>query len=90
MNLNRSIVVNDGEAMRAMIEAGMGLGVSSLWNAYQGLRSGQLVEVLPQTPLLTEAAIWALYPSHRMVAPKVRAMIDFLLESFNPISPWET
>ena len=85
----RSAVVNDGEAMRLMIEAGMGIGMKSVWNAYQALKDGRLVEVLPEFPLLTESAIWALHPGSRIVAPKVRAMIDFLLDQFQPVPRWE-
>lgn len=85
----RSFVVNDGEAMRKMIEHGMGIGRKSVWNACESLKSRRLVEVLPDFPLVTEASIWLLYPSRRIIAPKVRAMIDFLLEWFYPVPPWE-
>lgn len=85
----RSFVVNDGEAMRKMIEYGMGIGIKSVWNASASLKSGLLVEVLPEFPLVTDASIWILYPSRRIIAPKVRAMIDFLLERFQPVPPWE-
>ena len=84
-----TIVVNDGEAMRHMIETGMGIGIKSLWNAGNSLKSGKLVQVLPDYPLTRKSAIWALYPSGRIVAPKVRAMIDFLLEQFSPVPSWE-
>lgn len=84
-----SFVVNDGEAMRYMIESGLGIGMKSLWNAGDSLKSGRLVGVLPEYPLTTESDIWALYPSGRVVAPKVRAMIDFLLEQFSPVPSWE-
>ena len=89
VSVPRSFVVNDGEAMRKMIENGMGIGIKSVWNASESLKSGLLVEVLPNFPLVTEASIWALYPSRQIVAPKVRAMIDFLLERFWPVPPWE-
>ena len=85
----RSVVVNDGEALRALIESGLGLGVQSYWIASEQLRRGRLVQVLADYPLETASAIWALYPSNRIVAPKVRAMIDFLLEQFQPVPPWE-
>ncbi|MGD1932848.1 MAG: LysR family transcriptional regulator [Leptolyngbyaceae cyanobacterium] len=85
----RSFVVYDGEAMRKMLEQGMGIGFKSVWNASASLKSGLLVEVLPEFPLITEAAIWLLYPSRRIIAPKVHAMIDFLLERFQPVPPWE-
>ncbi len=89
LTVPRSIVVNDGEAMRALIESGMGIGIQSVWIASEHLGSGRLIEVLPDYPVATESAIWALYPSNRIVAPKVRAMIDFLLEQFHPVPPWE-
>ncbi|MBT8090770.1 MAG: LysR family transcriptional regulator [Gammaproteobacteria bacterium] len=85
----RSIVVNDGEAVRTLIESGTGIGIQSQWIASEYLRTGRLVQVLPEHQLATESAIWALYPSNRIVAPKVRAMIDFLLQRFHPVPPWE-
>ncbi len=84
------IVVNDGEAMRQIIEAGGGIGVKSLWNAAPSLRSGTLVQVLASHPLITRSAIWMVYPSGRMISPKVRAMVAFLEEQFSPLPPWET
>ena len=89
IEVSAASTVNDGEAMRAMIEQGMGIGVKSLWNASESLKSGRLVEVLPNFPLKAEAALWLLYPSRRIIAPKVQAMIDFLLEQFQPVPPWE-
>ena len=80
--------VNDGEAMRLAIEAGLGIGVKSLWNASASLRRGTLVEVLPDYPLVTREAVWALYPAGRLAPSKVRAMIDFLRELFTPTPPW--
>jgi DNA-binding transcriptional LysR family regulator len=89
INIPRASSVNDGEAMRIMIEQGLGIGIKSLWNASESLRTGHLVEVLPEFPLLTEASIWAIYPKGRIVIPKVRAMVNFLIENFSPTPPWE-
>lgn len=89
VSVPRSFAVNDGEAMRTMIEQGMGIGIKSVWNASESLKSGLLVEVLPEFPLVTEASIWLLYPSRRILSPKVSAMINFLLERFQPVPPWE-
>lgn len=85
----QSYVANDGEALRMMIENGMGIGMKSIWNAYKGLKTGKLVQVLEDFPLETKSSIWALYPDNRIVSPKVRSMIDFLLQEFQPIPPWE-
>ena len=89
ISVSFSNTVNDGEAMRTMLEQGMGIGMKSVWNASESLKSGLLVEVLPDFPMVTEASIWLLYPSRRIVAPRVRVMIDFLIEQFQPIPPWE-
>ena len=89
VTVSSPVVVNDGEAMRDLIESGLGIGVVSTWIASEPLEAGRLVNVLPDFPLVTESSIWALYPSNRIVAPKVRAMIDFLLELFSPTAPWE-
>lgn len=80
--------VNDGEAMRSMLEMGMGIGVGSMWSVHESLAHGRLVPVLPNDPLVTESALWALYPSKRLLPPKVRAMLDFLTEHFSPSPPW--
>lgn len=89
INISFSNTVNDGEAMRKMLEQGMGIGMKSVWNASESLKSGLLIEVLPEFPLVTEASIWLLYPSRQIVAPRVRVMIEFLIEQFQPIPPWE-
>lgn len=89
ISVSFSNTVNDGEAMRKMLEQGMGIGMKSVWNASESLKSGLLVEVLPKFPLVTEASIWLLYPSRQIIAPRVRVMIEFLIEQFQPIPPWE-
>lgn len=75
--------------MRQFIESGGGIGIKSLWSAAPGLASGALVAVLPDHPLITRSAIWAVYPSGRIISQKVRAMVAFLEESFLPVPPWE-
>lgn len=89
LNLKPTSVVNDGEVMRIMLEQGFGIGVKSLWNAKQSLQSGELVAVLPEFSLKTDASLWLLYPKGRMTAPKVRLMVDFLMQHFSPNPPWE-
>lgn len=88
LTIKPTTIVNDGEAMRSLIEAGFGIGQKSVWNGYQSLRAGKLVPVLKDHPLVTDSAIWALYPRTRIVSPKVRAMIDFLQTLFTPKLPW--
>ena len=73
---------DNGEAARDACINGVGITQSSLWCCQQSLKSGELVEVLPSYPLITDTAIWAIYPSSRLLAPKVRAFIDFFASRF--------
>jgi len=45
------------------------------------LKSGALVEVLPQYRS-TELGVYAVYPSRKHLTPKVRVLVDFLVEAF--------
>ena len=47
------------------------------------LVSGALVEVLPQYRSI-ELGVYAVYPTRKHLAPKVRALIDFLVDAFRP------
>ena len=52
------------------------------------LRAGRLQVVLPDFPLAT-TAISAVMPQRRLVPPRVRAFVDFLVEHFGDSPPWE-
>jgi DNA-binding transcriptional LysR family regulator len=73
--------VNNSEGVREGVLAGLGIGVVPVWHFTDEIATGRLVELLtayePQ-PLPTQAV----YPSRRFLAPKVRAMIDFLAHEF--------
>ena len=59
------------------------------WVAADALRSGALVPVLRDYPLVSTQTLWALYPSARELAPKVRVFIDWLVAQFGPEPPWD-
>lgn len=80
---------DNGESIRDASIGGMGITICSKWCAYQQLRSGKLVQVLTEYPLISDTAIWAVYPSSRLLAPKVRAFIDFFTEYFGNKPYWE-
>ena len=82
--------VDNGESLRDACIEGIGLTISSVWCAYQELANGKLVQVLKDFPLVADTAIWAVYPSSRLLAPKVRAFIDYFTEYFGEVPYWET
>ncbi|MDI4662466.1 MULTISPECIES: hypothetical protein [Cobetia] len=55
----------------------------------QHLLTGLEVEVLPETPLISETGICAVYPSNRQLAPKVRAFLDYFSEYFGSPPYWD-
>ncbi|HHF3256690.1 TPA: LysR family transcriptional regulator [Vibrio alginolyticus] len=80
---------DNGDAMRDATVNGLGISINSVWSVYQELQSGQLVEVLEDHPLAMDAGIWAVYPSSRLIAPKVRAFIDYFAEYYGTPPYWE-
>ena len=84
-----AIRIDNGESVRDACIDGAGLTISSLWCAYRALRQGTLVQVLEDYPVYSDAAIWAVYPSSRLLAPKVRAFIDYFIQYYGETPYWE-
>lgn len=59
------------------------------WSVYKHLERGELVQILKDYPLLEETAIWAVYPSSRLLAPKVRAFIDYFVAYYGETPYWD-
>lgn len=89
IKIESALRVNNGEAVRDACVNGIGITICSIWCAYEKLHSGELVQILRDYPLVNETAIWAVYPSSRLLAPKVRAFIDYYLECFGYSPYWE-
>jgi DNA-binding transcriptional LysR family regulator len=81
--------INDGEALRDAACAGLGIALESTWCAGDALRRGALVPAMPSHRVVSQHALWALYPSSRELAPKVRAFIDWLVGRFGPEPYWD-
>ncbi len=80
---------DNGEAVRDACINGLGITVNSSWSAYQQLKTGQLTQILSDYPLISNTAIWAVYPSSRLLAPKVRAFIDYFVQHFGNTPYWD-
>jgi DNA-binding transcriptional LysR family regulator len=82
------IVANNGEAMRDMAIAGLGLVLLPMFIAADALRAGTLIPVLPHvTPVPYK--IYAVYPPTRHVSAKVRAFIDHLVRHIGDPPVWQ-
>jgi hypothetical protein len=57
----------------------------SQWNVGPLLRSGKLVQLLPE--FTQEANVWAVYPSRLETSAKVRVCVEWLQESLRTLTP---
>lgn len=71
-----ALSTNDGEIAVQWALDGHGILLRSEWDIERYLKSGRLVQVLPQfaTP---EADIYAVYPQRHQMSARVRAFVDF-------------
>ncbi|SHH24294.1 LysR family transcriptional regulator [Ferrimonas marina] len=83
------IRTDNGDAMRDACVAGLGIAINSSWSVYEHLKRGQLVPILSDYPLISDSAIWAVYPSSQLVAPRVRAFIDYYSDYLGAPPYWE-
>ncbi|MDF3932347.1 LysR substrate-binding domain-containing protein [Pseudomonas citronellolis] len=79
--LEPRLAAEDFNLRKTVALAGLGITVLPLYYCIDELASGRLVRVLPdwQEP---EAFLQAVYPHRRGLLPAVRALIDYLAESF--------
>jgi DNA-binding transcriptional LysR family regulator len=80
--------MDNGEAVRDACVQGCGITLTATWCSYTHLEKGDLIQILEDYPLATDCALWAVYPSNRLLAPKVRVFIDFLAQRFSGFAPF--
>ncbi|WP_225771323.1 LysR family transcriptional regulator [Inquilinus sp. Marseille-Q2685] len=79
---------NSAEMILAALRAGAGLALSPDFIVGPDIAAGRLVPLLTgyENPF---GAIYAVWPHNRNLAPKVRAVVDFLVERFAREPIWE-
>jgi LysR family transcriptional activator of dmlA len=77
-----SLATNDGEIAVNWALDGHGVLMRAEWDIERHLKSGRLVQVLPQchTP---DADVYAVYPQRHQLAARVRAFVDFVAASLH-------
>lgn len=78
------MLTNNGETMRQLTIAGMGISRLGLFHVAEDLRAGRLQEVLGEFNPGDKEELHALFANQRHMPPRVRAFIDFLLERVSP------
>ncbi|MBX3645762.1 MAG: LysR family transcriptional regulator [Rubrivivax sp.] len=77
-----NLSTNDGEIAVNWALDGHGILMRAEWDIARYLKSGRLVQVLPQyyTP---DADIYAVFPQRHQLAARVRAFVDFVAQAFD-------
>ena len=93
LRFESGLTANSSESLRVAALADMGLAVLPTYAVGDDLRAGRLVSVLPTwQPLGGNAdadTLYAVYLPSRHPSPKVRALIDYLLEALGDVPPWD-
>ena len=82
VRVNPYMHTNSGDTCRAMALAHQGVVLQPTFLVGEDLAAGTLVELMPEFRSLT-LDIYAIYPTRKHVAPKVRVLIDFLAQRFS-------
>jgi DNA-binding transcriptional LysR family regulator len=86
--LHGDLYVDNGDALRRVAVLGHGIVCLPTYLVGEDLSGGRLVRILPGE-LELEASAFALYPQSRHVSPKLRALIDHLVEELGPEPEWD-
>ena len=93
LRFESGLTANSSESLRVAALAGMGLAVLPTYAISRDLRAGRLTALLPGwTPLGGPAeadTLYAVYLPSRFPSPKVRALIDFCVERWGDVPPWD-
>ena len=88
VRVNAGFTSNNGLVLHQAALRGLGIVYSTTFLAWRDLLDGTLVAVLPDWELPLND-LTALYPASRQLSPKVRALIDFLVDEYQPVPPWD-
>ncbi len=88
IHLSGQISANNGDFLCQMAINGHGLVMLPTFIAWQALRSGALVKVLPEYKI-TSIAAYAVYPQNRFLPKKSRVLIDYLVDYFKDNVYWD-
>ena len=81
--------VNNSEVLLQLALDGMGIVLFPTYILGRYLKSGRLVEILPDSVANAGTSLYATYLPNRYLQPKVRAFIDHLLEHFGAEPEWD-
>ena len=87
VHIGGNVVANNAETVLQLAMAGVGITRLTDVIVGEAIRRGALVPILTDWHHVEPVPLFVTYPSGRHLAPKVRAMVDFLVAEFGH-APW--
>jgi DNA-binding transcriptional LysR family regulator len=84
-----NVTANNGETVVQLALNGIGIARLAEFACGPAIRDGRLVSLLKDSHVSERMPISTVYLQPKGAQPKVRAFVDFLLEKFTPVPPWE-
>jgi len=88
LTVRHRLVANNGEVMRDMAIAGLGLTVQPAFIVAQALVDGRLINAMPDVQP-TPVPVHAVYPQTRRSSRKIKAFVAHLQAELGDVPPWE-
>ncbi|MBT8570936.1 LysR family transcriptional regulator [Polynucleobacter paneuropaeus] len=82
VNIKPFMQTNNGDTCLSAALAHQGIVLQPSFIVGDAIRAGDLVEIMPKYKSI-ELGIYAIFPTRKHIAPKVRVLIDFLVEYFS-------
>ena len=82
------VTVNDALTIHKLVRNGAGIGIVSCYLCAPDIAAGRLVQLLPDWTA-PSVVVNLVFPSHRELAPSVRAFVDYLKGSNPPGMHWQ-
>jgi DNA-binding transcriptional LysR family regulator len=89
VQVSGTLRANNGDALLAAAVAGQGIIYQPTFIVADELHRGTLVPIVLEQPTVEIGGVYAVYLPERNPAAKVRAFIDFMIERFAPVPPWD-
>jgi DNA-binding transcriptional LysR family regulator len=87
VHVSGNVAANNADTVLQMAMAGVGIARLTDVIAGAAVQSGKLLPILTDWHHVEPVTLYATYPSNRNLSPKVRAMVEFLVETFGH-APW--
>ncbi|OYX37358.1 MAG: hypothetical protein B7Y91_01490 [Rhodobacterales bacterium 32-64-14] len=72
------VLTHSGESLRSMALAGVGVTALPEWTVADAIADGRLVHLMPDYPM-AESGLYAVYPSNRLMTPKVKLFVEHII-----------